>query len=364
MDLNVSVNGVEQTITGLTSQTTCAEVIYALAHAQGQPGRYVLVERFCTAERNLLPTDRPIEMLAKWKEHAKNVSYYLKRIEEKEEKVEEVEDPSTNPVQSSSQSTQSTQSTQSIPPNDHSEPIETSTFTQRMPSTSSVRSDVLYSVIKRKTEFAPSGSSTTSLPAYTGVRMRPGTSMGTMRSRAPPPDYASVMERRFNSLSRNPHNSHSRPPLDMTRFGITQADGPSSAPPRLTEYELQKLIEAQNYTLEQQRQRLYETDVEAKEEERELIQLERQMENLEEVLHPLRQANWPQQYNVEYTTQLRLKMGIQSIKDAIQNVKRNIDEKTREEQELTKAIFEEMSLEDSSSFDSPHLNIQQGMKAF
>lgn len=46
MELKVSVDGVERCISGLTEDTTCAQIIYALAHATGQKGRFVLVEKY------------------------------------------------------------------------------------------------------------------------------------------------------------------------------------------------------------------------------------------------------------------------------------------------------------------------------
>ena len=45
MELRVVVDGVERCISGLTEDTTCAQIIYALAHATGQKGRFVLVEK-------------------------------------------------------------------------------------------------------------------------------------------------------------------------------------------------------------------------------------------------------------------------------------------------------------------------------
>lgn len=46
MDLIVFANGAARNISGLTKETTCAEVVYALAHATNQKGRFVLVSTF------------------------------------------------------------------------------------------------------------------------------------------------------------------------------------------------------------------------------------------------------------------------------------------------------------------------------
>lgn len=46
MDLIVFVNGVARNVSGVTEQTTCAEIVYALAHATNQKGQFVLVSTF------------------------------------------------------------------------------------------------------------------------------------------------------------------------------------------------------------------------------------------------------------------------------------------------------------------------------
>lgn len=46
MNLQVWVDGVERSVSGVTENTTCTQLIYALAHATGQKGKFVLVESF------------------------------------------------------------------------------------------------------------------------------------------------------------------------------------------------------------------------------------------------------------------------------------------------------------------------------
>lgn len=46
MEMKVIVDGIERSVSGITNSTTCAQIIYALAHATGQKGRFVLVEKF------------------------------------------------------------------------------------------------------------------------------------------------------------------------------------------------------------------------------------------------------------------------------------------------------------------------------
>ncbi len=53
-----------------------------MAHATNQTGRFVLVEQWRSAERSLAPGDRPLELLRKWGEHAKDVRFILKSLDE------------------------------------------------------------------------------------------------------------------------------------------------------------------------------------------------------------------------------------------------------------------------------------------
>ncbi|EJW80254.1 hypothetical protein WUBG_08837, partial [Wuchereria bancrofti] len=82
MEIRVIVDGIERSVSGITSSTTCAQVIYALAHATGQKGRFVLIEKFGDTERSLAPLDRPLEMLKKRGTHSRCVTFLLKHLDE------------------------------------------------------------------------------------------------------------------------------------------------------------------------------------------------------------------------------------------------------------------------------------------
>ncbi|VDN23356.1 unnamed protein product [Gongylonema pulchrum] len=82
MELRVSVDGVERSVSGITESTTCAQIIYALAHATGQKGRFVLIEKFRNTERSLAPLDRPLEMLRKWGTYSCHVTFMLKHLDD------------------------------------------------------------------------------------------------------------------------------------------------------------------------------------------------------------------------------------------------------------------------------------------
>ncbi|XP_042640423.1 ras association domain-containing protein 8-like isoform X2 [Tyto alba] len=79
MELKVWVDGIQRVVCGVSEQTTCQEVVIALARAIGQTGRYVLVQKLREKERQLLPLERPLESLAKCGQYANDVQFVLRR---------------------------------------------------------------------------------------------------------------------------------------------------------------------------------------------------------------------------------------------------------------------------------------------
>uniref|UniRef100_A0A8C6VQI9 Ras association domain family member 11 n=1 Tax=Nothobranchius furzeri TaxID=105023 RepID=A0A8C6VQI9_NOTFU len=77
MEVKVSVNGVPRVVCGVTEDTTCQEVVLALAQALGQPGRYILREKFKDFERCMSPGERPLETLMKYGDQSKEVQLIL-----------------------------------------------------------------------------------------------------------------------------------------------------------------------------------------------------------------------------------------------------------------------------------------------
>ncbi|XP_037539334.1 ras association domain-containing protein 7 [Nematolebias whitei] len=79
MELKVWVDGVVRVVCGLSEETSCQDVVIALAQAIGQTGRYVLIQRLRDTERQLLATERPLESLAKLGQHGNEVQFVLRR---------------------------------------------------------------------------------------------------------------------------------------------------------------------------------------------------------------------------------------------------------------------------------------------
>ena len=77
MELKVRVDGMLRVVCGVSEQTTCQEVVIALAHAMGRTGRFTLIEKWRDSERPLLPSDYPVKVLQKWGEYANEVQLLL-----------------------------------------------------------------------------------------------------------------------------------------------------------------------------------------------------------------------------------------------------------------------------------------------
>ncbi|KAG7473813.1 hypothetical protein MATL_G00099860 [Megalops atlanticus] len=79
MELKVWVDGVVRVVCGLSEETSCQDVVIALAQAIGQTGRYVLIQRLRDSERQLLANERPLESLAKLGQLGSEVQFFLRR---------------------------------------------------------------------------------------------------------------------------------------------------------------------------------------------------------------------------------------------------------------------------------------------
>ncbi|XP_051548698.1 ras association domain-containing protein 8-like isoform X2 [Myxocyprinus asiaticus] len=79
MELKVWVDGVVRVVCGLSEETSCQDVVIALAQAIGQTGRYVLIQRLRDTEHQLLANERPLESLAKLGQHSNEVQFFLRR---------------------------------------------------------------------------------------------------------------------------------------------------------------------------------------------------------------------------------------------------------------------------------------------
>ncbi|XP_033751559.1 uncharacterized protein LOC117335578 [Pecten maximus] len=78
MELKVRVDGILRVVCGVTENSTCQDVVIALAHAMGKTGRFTLIEKWRDNERPLLPDECPVKILQKWGEYSTEVQLLLK----------------------------------------------------------------------------------------------------------------------------------------------------------------------------------------------------------------------------------------------------------------------------------------------
>ncbi|XP_069132497.1 uncharacterized protein [Argopecten irradians] len=78
MELKVRVDGILRVVCGVTENSTCQDVVIALAHAMGKTGRFTLIEKWRENERPLLPDECPVKILQKWGEYSTEVHLLLR----------------------------------------------------------------------------------------------------------------------------------------------------------------------------------------------------------------------------------------------------------------------------------------------
>ncbi|VDK67544.1 unnamed protein product [Onchocerca ochengi] len=335
MEIKVIVDGIERSVSGITNSTTCAQIIYALAHATGQKGRFVLVEKFRNMERSLAPLDRPLEMLRKWGTHSHCVIFLLKHLDE---------DPS--PV------------TSETSPVDIDDRVEISQLEE--PSFTSVDISVPRSThnYEENRGVVSSTALFTSMPGkhfcgFAEQLCRPAFSsqavtIDRIRSRPPPPAYHELIEQRFTSLSRQNTPSSSLTPLQSVDTFIDDQrhltnDATSQSINRLSDdiltrtlsiIALEELIQKRKQFIDRQKNYLAQLDLAIdNDQQREVVQLRRQQENLRAVLNPLRECDWPNRLQHERTELQKITASINEFEqkyDALTNeIKLRIDEEQK-----------------------------------
>lgn len=82
-DLRVWVDGVERVVRGAHEDTTCENILLALANATGKLGRFALLEKWRDLERILPREAKPMKCLQMWGKQASEVKFVLKLMKDK-----------------------------------------------------------------------------------------------------------------------------------------------------------------------------------------------------------------------------------------------------------------------------------------
>uniref|UniRef100_A0A1I8EM52 Ras-associating domain-containing protein n=2 Tax=Wuchereria bancrofti TaxID=6293 RepID=A0A1I8EM52_WUCBA len=319
MEIRVIVDGIERSVSGITSSTTCAQVIYALAHATGQKGRFVLIEKFGDTERSLAPLDRPLEMLKKRGTHSRCVTFLLKHLDEGPLSV--------------------TGETYLVDTDDR---LENSQLKE--PCFTSLVSSVFQGAHINEQLYRPVFQKT-SMQEVTIERIK---------NRPPPPTYHEVIEQRFTSLSKQNTPFSSLTPLQPADISVDDQsrliNNVTSQPinldssgiliKKLSTNALEELIQNQSQIIGQQKTHLARLDLAVDNaQQRELIQLKRQQENLRAVLNPLRERDWPNRLQHERTELQKITATISEFKQKLDAITNEVRLRTEEEQELEYGII-------------------------
>lgn len=86
-ELRVWVDGVERVVRGANEETTCENILLALASATGKLGRFALLEKWRDLERILPREAKPIKCLQMWGKQASEVKFVLKLMKDQPSRI-------------------------------------------------------------------------------------------------------------------------------------------------------------------------------------------------------------------------------------------------------------------------------------
>ena len=80
MELKIWTNGIVRTVCGVTEQTTCFDIIKALAYATRKTGHYAMIERSVRSERFLPPEEHPALLLRHFGKYGSEVEFLVRHV--------------------------------------------------------------------------------------------------------------------------------------------------------------------------------------------------------------------------------------------------------------------------------------------
>uniref|UniRef100_A0A914NVJ5 Uncharacterized protein n=1 Tax=Meloidogyne incognita TaxID=6306 RepID=A0A914NVJ5_MELIC len=287
MDLIVSTAGGSiQSVSGVNENTTCAQIVYVLAHARQQKGRFTLIARLngSDQEHRFTPDERPYEFIMECNEQGVQPEFELLKLD--------------------------------IEKGDDGGQLNLEPCTQNMLSTN---------------------SSTTSVDAMLS------NSADHYQGRPDPPDYNVLMAGRCNSLRWNNMNTK-RSYTPLTFLNIPNFCLHDLYTHKFTWNDLEALIDIQERTLAAQKTELVRVELTLLDsKERELIQLRKQHNNLQSVLESLRNAEWPKCVEAESAEAERLNTTIAAMRTAVAEKNRELVEALNLQQTLERQLASEQS---------------------
>uniref|UniRef100_A0AC34GWM4 Ras-associating domain-containing protein n=1 Tax=Panagrolaimus sp. ES5 TaxID=591445 RepID=A0AC34GWM4_9BILA len=310
MGLKVISGGIELNVSGVNENTTCLEVVYALAHATNQKGKFILVAHSNGSEHRLSHKEKPLEIVNQCSKENIPVTFELRQLNQQSQSLSNMSMTSCNVSSTFSTSLQSYS---------HGHLPEPSFLHTNMPTIS----QPTYSSLKAsgKTSSLPPSAFKTSKNLDLHTKPRP-----------PPPTYTQVIGERCNSLSRDMSKSMIAALTANRRLStsssLTQIEIPNSLNDdfiRFSRQDLEKIIQQQNQFILHQKSQLLNMDVTlSNASEREIIQLKKQHNNLLTVLNSLRNANWPLRLTQEEQEAERLQLAIEDMRTFVDRRKNEL----------------------------------------
>ncbi|VDO11778.1 unnamed protein product [Brugia timori] len=166
--------------------------------------------------------------------------------------------------------------------------------------------------------------------------------------------YHEVIEQRFTSLSKQNTPFSSLTPIqsadisinDQSRLINSVASQPINLDSggvlikKLSTNALEELIQDQSQIIDQQKAHLARLDLAVDNaQQREVIQLRRQQENLRAVLNPLREREWPNRLQHERTELQKITAAINEFKQKLDAITNEVKLRTEEGEELEYGIL-------------------------
>uniref|UniRef100_A0A914YSH5 Ras-associating domain-containing protein n=1 Tax=Panagrolaimus superbus TaxID=310955 RepID=A0A914YSH5_9BILA len=309
MGLKVISGGIELNVSGVNENTTCLQVVYALAHATNQKGKFILVAHSNETEHRLSHQEKPLEIVNQCLKENIPVTFELRQLNQNSPSQ------SLNNMSLTSCNVTSTYSTslQSYSQGHLPDPsfLHTNIPTVSQPSLK----------LSGKTSSLPPSAFKTTKNFELHRKPRP-----------PPPTYTQVIGERCNSLSRDMSRSMMAALTANRRLStsssLTQIEIPNSLNDdfvRFSRQDLEKIIQQQNQFILHQKSQLLNMDVTlSNASEREIIQLKKQHNNLLTVLNSLRNANWPLRLTQEEQEAERLQFAIEDMRTFVDRRKNEL----------------------------------------
>uniref|UniRef100_A0AC35G119 Ras-associating domain-containing protein n=1 Tax=Panagrolaimus sp. PS1159 TaxID=55785 RepID=A0AC35G119_9BILA len=186
MGLKVISGGIELNVSGVNESTTCLQVVYALAHATNQKGKFILIAHSNETEHRLSHHEKPLEIVNQCSKENIPVTFELRHLNN-----QQIQPQTSSANMSNTSCAVSAMYSTSLQSYSHGHLPEPFSQHNNIPSASQPSYSSSLKTSGKTASLPPSAFKTTkSLELQT-------------KPRPPPPTYTQVIGERCNSLSRD-----------------------------------------------------------------------------------------------------------------------------------------------------------------